>query len=903
MKQLPEIPFLRKTLARCGYDDACIRDLSGGELKQNSDGVVAFRSRPFDGRSACIAVIGGGKNAGKAVAAIRNTGAPLVIHQNFDEFTFWRQEMDGPQWLYSLTRDEFAKFTQERREDLGPESIYRAKVWGRLESVQMEFVDVGLMQLLEEEMGQKLTDFMGQVVHDTRERLGWKRVSSEQGEWLLKSTFWLLATKILKDKQVPGFIRLDLEDLDTVFDRLARHYDTENPHPIEIAKRRRASLLAAAAEINRFADLSLLSTETLAYLYESALIDQETRRKLGTHSTPSWLIDYVVGRLRPWIEKIPVSDRRVFEPACGHAGFLIAAMRLLGELRPQNWKEDRRTYLRKRLRGIEIDTFAVEIARLSMTLADVPNPNGWSLRTADMFAGSTLAKEIAAANIVLANPPFEDFSREEKGTAWQFNKAAETVRRLANNLSAGGVFGLVLPQSFLHSKQATPVRRKLLTEFEIDEVTLFADKVFRYGDPESTVLIGRRMASSKTRPKSSAVTYQRVRENQIPSFAKTYVPSSSELHSTTGFKSNEDASIFVPELERVWAELRNLKRLGEYVHVGKGFEHKGDGNPTLPQNVVRVSSRKKRAFTPGFAGWEKEQLTHELPREVFFNLNSNVVQVERSGTVTGIAQVLLNYAPVSRGAWRLKALLDRQGHAVTTRFSVVRPTPHICPSLEVIWAICNSPIANAYSYCVSSKRDILIGQMRRMPVPELHSTDLTFLETAVVDYLLAAVNYSEQAREDADGMPLFTQAKSKKTRNALPTKEELKILHWRIDAEVMRLYNLPAELERKVLDLFNGQQRRGVPFAQTEYFTDEFAEVNRLSDLLAITVDWDETNARRLALLAKQKAKTIRPDEKVELKELRRLAGLKRESLSSPSLAELREIEADLRKRGLWEGK
>ena len=33
------------------------------------------------------------------------------------------------------------------------------------------------------------------------------------------------------------------------------------------------------------------------------------------------------------------------------------------------------------------DPFALEIARLSLTLADVPNPNGWALTEADMFSG------------------------------------------------------------------------------------------------------------------------------------------------------------------------------------------------------------------------------------------------------------------------------------------------------------------------------------------------------------------------------------------------------------------------------------------------------------------------------------------------------------------------------------
>ena len=103
---------------------------------------------------------------------------------------------------------------------------------------------------------------------------------------------------------------------------------------------------------------------------------------------------YIVGRLRPWIGEIAVGDRRVFEPACGHAAFLISAMRLLTNLLPPNWQEPRRDYLRRRLHGLEIDSFALEIARLSLTLADVPNPNGWALTEGDMFLARRLRKVV-----------------------------------------------------------------------------------------------------------------------------------------------------------------------------------------------------------------------------------------------------------------------------------------------------------------------------------------------------------------------------------------------------------------------------------------------------------------------------------------------------------------------------
>lgn len=66
--------------------------------------------------------------------------------------------------------------------------------------------------------------------------------------------------------------------------------------------------------------------------------------------------------------------------------------------------------------------------------------------------------------------------------------------------------------------------------------------------------------------------------------------------------------------------------------------------------------------------------------------------------------------------------------------------------------------------------------------------------------------------------------------------------------------------------------------------------------------DWDTLNKRRLELIENQAIHHLTPEESAELRELQRLAGLKREQLSSPSLGQLAEIEADLRKKGLWRG-
>ena len=86
-----------------------------------------------------------------------------------------------------------------------------------------------------------------------------------------------------------------------------------------------------------------LSVDSLAYVYENTLITQQTRRLFGIHSTPPAIAEYVVRELP--FEDLREDDRRVFEPASGHAVFLVAAMQRMRELLAPNVQpQDRHDY-------------------------------------------------------------------------------------------------------------------------------------------------------------------------------------------------------------------------------------------------------------------------------------------------------------------------------------------------------------------------------------------------------------------------------------------------------------------------------------------------------------------------------------------------------------------------------
>ena len=870
---------------------------------------VAYADQPFDARTSTFAAVDGAEFDEDSLPLLRPLGVPVVAQCHPDHVLFWKQTEGAPKFIERVPAGKILSFFQAHREELSPTALYRAKVWSRMDEnvQQLTFVDAGLLPLIEQSAGEELRTLLERAVTATKAALGWKQdMSEENGRWLLKAVFWLLAAKILKDKGVPGFVRGGLCELEAVYDKLAKHYNKHDPRPVQIeGAQRREALLAAAEMIQSFGHCGAVTTESLAWVYESALIDRATRQKFGTHSTPTWLVDEIVSKLRPWIEEMPVDERRVFEPACGHAGFLISAMRLLSELLPEERADERKAYLRQRLHGIEADSFAYEVAKLSLTLADVPNDNGWMLQNADMFTGDALRTAISKASIVLANPPFEKFGDVRPDGAMH-KKADETFRQIVEALPEKGIFGIVMPQGILHSTQGKELRRKLLDEFELSEITLFADKIFNYGEPETAVILGRRVGAAK---KHGMVLYRRVREEQIENYKTTLTPTMQAIMPFSVFEKYE-GSLLVPEMADIWQTLENHPKLENFVDGGKGFEHKGKDDPTLPRGAVRESDVVSAGLVPGFVSWNTTQSTHELPKLKGLNLGPDVLRprgATRYGTVVGRPQILVNHSPVSRGAWTLKALLDLKGHAVKGRFLVWRPLRESV-NPKVIWALFNSPLGNAYAYSHSNKRDILGRDLKMMPVINLDAAFTSDLEAFVDAYFKAAINASKTAKKP-ERLPKTTDRQMslglhRDQNDSVTSEEELKYLHWRIDAEVLRLYDLPARMERRILDLFTGVQRRGVPFTQTEYFPKGFTNLDRLSDLLAITADWTQTNCRRCTLIRKDVKSHLSEQEKTELKRLESLADARLALMDIQHPSEPDEIEKTverLKREGKWQ--
>lgn len=811
-------------LTRCGYADAQIA--RPFQIDKTTIDVVAFAGKPWDNWSACLAAVDLKEDSKASAAKAKSLGVTSVFVCGPKGIDWWGLGAKGPTRSEPIRWQELPGFIREHKAELAPRAIYDAKL--RRPSTrpeQMTFFDVGLMPAVEKDRGETLLKVVRSEIDHFHDDLG-DRIKSEQDwEHVYRAVFWLLTAKILNDKAVPNFINVDLLNVEDVFVRIGRHHGITADLPPFGAKGLRA-MEEVAQRLSARGPLADVSSEAIAYLYEHALIDKavqegrtdpnaqplSVRKRRGIHGTPSVLRDHMLSQLWPLIEDIKPADRTALEPACGHAPFLTGMLRWLRQWDAEGEPVRTHTFLRDRMVGLDDYAFARELAKLNLTLADAEHKNSWTIKDGDMFAPGVLRRYAKNAHILLSNPPYESFVKVGAKRYLNTNdpvtaetQGVEMLKKTLPHLPAGGVFGVVMPVGVLHDKESKPVREELLKDFDLSEISVFADNLFEHGDHEVAVLMGRKKKPRRTPP---VLMYRRVREAGMAAFKERLAFSWEREVSPERFAKVVDSDLRVRDLEEVWAFLASYPNLGTVAAVRQGVSlHTGK------QETVEKRDPKQRPTdaVPAIVARYRDFEITELPTQTWLYKDRRDVLHWRGGTYFENPQVLLNYASQARKAWRLKAFYDGHGHSVTNKYTTVRPSGN-GPGALALWAVMNSPVANAFAHCGSLKRHTFDGLLKTMPIPAPSSPGWSAIEQAATRYRTLAI---AKAKSKPVPVDLFTP--NTPSTGPVPTDAEVRAALLAMDAAVLRAYDLPPRLERQLLDLFSpdpqnpdGNPRKGV---------------------------------------------------------------------------------------------
>ena len=225
---------LKPFLQECGYRGSRLKTgTQFAAMKQVA--LVGFAHEPTDARSACIATLNVKDDLLGAAASCRPLGAPVVMACHENRLHVFKQREAPPERVGDpLAPNQLREFFAQNADSLNPQVLYQLKTRRLLEPAkpqQLKFVDIGLMRLVDENMGRELTDLVESIV-STLGSAFTRRATQTQGRWMLQWAFRLLAGKLLKDKGVSDFRNQDLLDYRTVSQLVGKHYRHEDA-PLE----------------------------------------------------------------------------------------------------------------------------------------------------------------------------------------------------------------------------------------------------------------------------------------------------------------------------------------------------------------------------------------------------------------------------------------------------------------------------------------------------------------------------------------------------------------------------------------------------------------------------------------------------------------------------------------------
>jgi len=745
---------------------------------------AAFGQTPQSYDSACFAVLlSNGRLGPELVGECRALGAPYAFEVRDDVIVEWRvsSQIQASRELRRIGPNEVDRVFEENRASWAGGDVLRSKgISFRLGPRQLDFIDLGLIPALEEQISFKLDRILKELVEEATRTLKQKHRNNPNGlRTLYRLVFRFLAGKILHDRGIPPFLEFSEISPRSEILRAVSAYYGESASVDSDANLN--DLLAK--NIWTKLDFRNLSVEVLAYIYENTFVATEARKKLGTHSTPHSVARYVVHQIP--FERLPQDERQTLEPFCGHSIFLVAALQRLRGLLPAGMSgEDRHNYFVRMLTGFEIDEFALEVSRLCLLLADFPNHNGWQLNEGDVFSSNDFTKAVRNCHVILSNPPFEDFSASERGRHLSsVHKPAEFLDRVLRYLPIAGMLGIVFPRQFLDGRGYRQAREKIYRRFDEVQLVTLPDGVFEKSDAETVLVIGTEPRTQRSAKLS--ISFVEVSERDRTRFMNRYENTRCDQADETASEAIE--SLNVVRLHELWVQLEAQPKLGSYAAIHRGVEWQ----PPFDE-AHYISEKPKKGFRKGLYR-AQDLFAFALPKPVYLATRAQGRRGRAFDLNWRAPKAFVNAVPVSRGPWKMVSSFDTSGLLCSQNFHALWPKAPWTPTS--VAAILNSPIANAFVDAHEDRRHIRKRTLENLPLPQWGAQQIAALERLVLAYQRAVVGGAD-----------YTRAQSSLLE---------------IDAFILKGYAVAPRLERNLLDLFQGE-RRPVPFRFSDYFSADF---------------------------------------------------------------------------------
>ena len=252
---------------------------------------------------------------------------------------------------------------------------------------------------------------------------------------------------------------------------------------------------------------------------------RDTKSGAGQYFTPRPLIEAMVECINPRLGEV------VCDPACGTAGFLLAALHHLRNANPEVSAEQEVQLRTRSLRGVELVEEVARLATMNLLLHGIGGGQDeeWPITCKD----SLREKPLSLVDVVLTNPPFgtrgsvtyspgqqtqpgESTLTVKRPDFWvqTANKQLNFLQHVVSLLVPGGRAAVVVPDNVLfESGAASTIRRNLLSTCRVIALLRLPSGIFYAQGVKSNVLFFERMQENVERRLPGQVWVYDLRSN------------------------------------------------------------------------------------------------------------------------------------------------------------------------------------------------------------------------------------------------------------------------------------------------------------------------------------------------------------------------------------------------------
>ena len=424
----------------------------------------------------------------------------------------------------------------------------------------------------------------------------------------------------------------------------------------------------------------------------------EVKKAGGVFYTPTYIVDYIVkntvGKLVEGKTPKQIDKLKILDPACGSGSFLIQAYQFLldyhrdwyikdgiekhskgkepelVQVRSGEWRLStpvRKKILLNNIHGVDIDTQAVEVTKLSLLLKVLEGENeqsiaqqmtlwheralpdlennikcGNSLIGSDFYEGTQIGlfedeekyrinafdwsrkdgfQEIMKSggfNVVIGNPPYGAFFSDiEKNyfrnkydcTCGRFDSYWYFIEKVMSIINQSGFIGLIIPDTWFTLKAAEKLRHSVLENTQIVELTSLHENVFQKVRVDVCTIILTKSKQSKPTTVRIAAKEHTLKEFVQRNFLNVYTIDQSEWLKSTEARISVNMSTssnsFLSKINSCSINLGNIA----IVTTGPKPYQVGKGIPpqnkdTLISKPFTATHKKNKTFRPMLRGMD-----------------------------------------------------------------------------------------------------------------------------------------------------------------------------------------------------------------------------------------------------------------------------------------------------------